>query len=69
VGGYLAWGRLLPGATSVPPSLARGVKVVRPDKMNWTLSRADLALDTATQVWRKRAAMEDWFATPSLQET
>jgi predicted homoserine dehydrogenase-like protein len=59
---------LLPAATSVaigglPLGLAHNVKVVRPVKQGQSLSWADVAMDTTTNAWRTRQAMEEMFAT------
>jgi predicted homoserine dehydrogenase-like protein len=69
-GGYTVWGKLLPAATSsaiggLPLGLAHNVKVVRPVKQGQSLSWADVAMDTTTQAYRTRKAMEDLFARPA----
>ncbi len=68
-GGYTVWGKLLPAATSLamgglPLGLAHDVKLVRPVKQGQSLSWADVAMDTTTQAYRTRKAMEDLFSTP-----
>ena len=68
-GGYTVWGKLLPARTSqalggLPLGLAHDVKVVRPVRAGHSLSWADVAMDTSTQAYRIRKAMEDAFASP-----
>jgi predicted homoserine dehydrogenase-like protein len=63
------WGKLLPAATSLaigglPLGLAHDVKLVRPVKRGQSLSWADVAMDTTTQAYRTRKAMEDLFSMP-----
>ena len=71
-GGTTVWGKLLPAATSfamggLPLGLAHDVKVVRPVAKGRSLCWADVAMDTATQAYRTRRAMEDMFApAPTL---
>ena len=71
-GGYTVWGKLLPAATSVamgglPLGLAHNVKLLRPVKQGQSLSWADVAMDTTTQAWRTRKAMEEMFSVPKLK--
>jgi predicted homoserine dehydrogenase-like protein len=71
-GGYTVWGKLLPAATSVaigglPLGLAHNVKLLRAVKQGQSLSWADVAMDTATNAFRIRKAMEDMFAAPNLK--
>jgi predicted homoserine dehydrogenase-like protein len=71
-GGYTVWGKLLPAATSaalggLPLGLAHNVKLVRPVKQGQNLGWADVAMDTTTQAYRTRKAMEDMFAAPKLK--
>jgi predicted homoserine dehydrogenase-like protein len=71
-GGYTVWGKLLPAATSVglgglPLGLAHQVKLLRPVKQGQCLSWADVAMDTTTNAYRTRKAMEDMFAPPTLK--
>jgi predicted homoserine dehydrogenase-like protein len=71
-GGYTVWGKLLPAATSaalggLPLGLAHNVKLVRPVKQGQNLSWADVAMDTTTQAYRTRKAMEAMFAAPKLK--
>lgn len=76
-GGYTVWGKLLPAATSLtigtgghgganpgglPLGLAHDVKVVRPVKQGQSLGWDDVAIDTRTEAYRLRRAMEDLFA-------
>ncbi len=66
-GGYTVWGKLLPAATSVargglPLGLAHDVKLVRPVKQGQCLSWADVAMDTTTNAYRTRKAMEAMFS-------
>jgi predicted homoserine dehydrogenase-like protein len=66
-GGYTVWGKLLPAAASariggLPLGLAHDVKVLRAVRKGQTLSWADVAVDTTTQAYRIRKAMEDMFA-------
>jgi len=66
-GGYTVWGKLLPATTSaamggLPLGLAHDVKVMRPVKKGQSLSWADVAIDTSTQAYRIRKAMEDAFS-------
>ncbi len=65
-GGYTVWGKLLPAATSatmggLPLGLAHDVKVLRPVKKGQSLSWADVAMDTSTDAYRTRRAMEEMF--------
>ena len=46
--------------------LAHQVKVIRPVKKGQSLSWADMAMDTATDAYKVRRAMEAMFA-PALQ--
>ena len=71
-GGYTVWGKLLPAATSValgglPLGLAHGVKLVRSVKQGQSLSWADVAMDTTTNAYRTRKAMETLFSSPTLR--
>jgi predicted homoserine dehydrogenase-like protein len=66
-GGYTVWGKLLPATTSValgglPLGLAHDVKVVRPVRRGQSLAWDDVAIDTSTQAYRIRKAMEDAFS-------
>ncbi len=65
-GGYTVWGKLLPAATSVamgglPLGLAHNVKLLRPVKQGQSLSWADVLMDTTTNAYRTRKAMETMF--------
>ena len=71
-GGFTVWGKLLPAATSVavgglPLGLAHDVKLTRPVEQGRTISWADVAMDTSTNAYRTRKAMEAVFARPSLK--
>jgi predicted homoserine dehydrogenase-like protein len=71
-GGYTVWGKLLPAATSakmgsLPLGLAHDVKVVRPVKKGQSLSWADVAMDTTTDAYKTRRAMETMFGAPALK--
>ena len=71
-GGYTVWGKLLPAATSVaigglPLGLAHNVKLLQPVKQGQSLSWADVAMDTTTNAYRTRKAMESMFAAPKLK--
>ena len=46
----------------LPLGLAHDVKVVRDVKKGQSLSWDDVAIDTSTQAYRIRRAMEDMFA-------
>jgi len=69
-GGYTVWGKLLPAETSLsvggagglPLGLAHEVKMTRPVKQGQCLSWDDVAIDTRTEAYRLRRAMEDLFA-------
>ncbi len=66
-GGYTVWGKLLPAATSMklgglPLGLAHDVKVVRPVRKGQTLCWADVTMDTTTEAFAVRKAMETAFA-------
>ncbi len=69
-GGYTVWGKLLPAARSLklngcgglPLGLAHDVKVLRPVKQGESLTWDDVAVDTRTEAYRLRRAMEDLFA-------
>jgi predicted homoserine dehydrogenase-like protein len=68
-GGYTVWGKLLPSATSLrlgalPLGLAHGVKLRHGVKKGQTLSWADVVMDTSTQAYKTRRAMESMFAQP-----
>ena len=72
-GGYTVWGKLLPAEKSValggvPLGLAHDVKVVRPVRKGQSLSWDDVAMDTGTQAYRIRKAMEDMYS-PQRRET
>ena len=69
-GGYTVWGKLLPAATSValgglPLGLASEVTITRPVRQGQCLTWDDVTIDTRTEAWRLRRAMEDLFA-PAL---
>ena len=71
-GGYTVWGKLLPASTSaqmggLPLGLAHDVKVVRPVKKGQSLSWADVAMDTTTDAYQTRRAMEAMFGAPALK--
>ncbi len=71
-GGYTVWGKLLPAATSaamggLPLGLAHNVKLTRPVKQGQSLCWADVAMDTTTNAYRTRKAMEEMFAQPALK--
>ena len=71
-GGYTVWGKLLPAERSaaiggVPLGLAHGVKVVRPVKKGQSLVWDDVAMDTTTDAYKIRRAMEDSFAPLALR--
>jgi predicted homoserine dehydrogenase-like protein len=71
-GGYTVWGKLLPAATSLqrgglPLGLAHQVKVVRPVRKGESLSWADVAMDTTTDAYRTRKAMEEMFGATALK--
>ena len=71
-GGYTVWGKLLPAASSVamgglPLGLAHNVKLTRPVRQGQSLGWADVAMDTSTNAYRTRKAMEAMFAKPSLK--
>jgi predicted homoserine dehydrogenase-like protein len=73
-GGYTVWGKLLPAAASLavgagganpgglPLGLAHEVRITRPVKQGQCLSWDDVAIDTRTEAYRLRRAMEDLFA-------
>jgi len=66
-GGYTVWGKLLPAATSarmggLPLGLAHNVKLLRAVKKGQSLSWDDVAMDTGTDAYRTRRAMEQMFA-------
>jgi predicted homoserine dehydrogenase-like protein len=66
-GGYTVWGKLLPAERSaaiggLPLGLAHGVKVVRRVRKGQSLVWEDVAMDTSTDAYRIRRAMEDAFA-------
>jgi predicted homoserine dehydrogenase-like protein len=66
-GGYTVWGKLLPVQTSsriggLPLGLAHEVKVVRAVAKGQSLTWRDVAIDTTTQAYRIRKAMEEMFA-------
>jgi predicted homoserine dehydrogenase-like protein len=71
-GGYTVWGKLLPAQTSarmggLPLGLAHDVKLVRPVPKGRSLTWDDVAMDTSTQAWRIRRAMEEMFAPSSTR--
>ena len=66
-GGYTVWGKLLPAATSLaqgglPLGLAHDVKLLRAVRQGQCVSWDDVAIDTRTDAYRTRRAMEDMFA-------
>ncbi|MBL8288863.1 MAG: flagellar biosynthesis protein FlgA [Rubrivivax sp.] len=73
-GGYTVWGKLLPAATSLglrsaggaggglPLGLAHDVTMVRPVRQGQCLTWDDVAIDTGTEAYRLRRAMEGLFA-------
>lgn len=68
-GGYTVWGKLLPAERSaamggLPLGLAHDVKVMRPVKKGQSLVWDDVAVDTSTDAYKIRRAMEDSFAPP-----
>lgn len=70
-GGYTVWGKLLPAARSaamggLPLGLAHGVKVLRPVTKGQSLVWDDVAMDTSTDAYKIRRAMEDAFAPPQV---
>jgi predicted homoserine dehydrogenase-like protein len=72
-GGYTVWGKLLPAARSasiggLPLGLAHGVKVVRPVTKGQSLVWDDVAMDTSTDAYKIRRAMEDGFAPEVLRQ-
>ena len=71
-GGYTVWGKLLPAERSasmggVPLGLAHDVKVLRPVKKGQSLVWDDVAIDTSTDAYKIRRAMEDSFAPQALR--
>ncbi len=71
-GGYTVWGKLLPAAASValgglPLGLAHKVKLTRAVKQGQSLSWSDVVIDTTTNAYRTRKAMEAMFAKPALK--
>jgi predicted homoserine dehydrogenase-like protein len=71
-GGYTVWGKLLPAERSaaiggLPLGLAHGVKVVRPVSKGQSLIWDDVAMDTTTDAYKIRRAMEDSFAPAVLR--
>jgi predicted homoserine dehydrogenase-like protein len=48
----------------LPLGLAHDVKVVRPVRKGQSLAWADVAIDSSTQAYRTRKAMEQMFAPP-----
>ncbi len=69
-GGYTVWGKLLPAATSsamggLPLGLAHKVRLVRPVGKGQSLAWDDVAIDTTTDAYRTRKAMEAMFAPAS----
>ena len=72
-GGYTVWGKLLPAAKSIrvggvgglPLGLAHQVKMARPVKQGQSLCWDDVLIDTRTEAYRLRRAMEDLFAPRS----
>ena len=72
-GGYTVWGKLLPAARSaamggLPLGLAHGVKMVRPVEKGQSLVWDDVAMDTSTDAYKIRRAMEDAFAPEVLRQ-
>jgi predicted homoserine dehydrogenase-like protein len=66
-GGYTVWGKLLPAATShamggLPLGLAHQVTLQRPVRQGQSLCWDDVAIDTSTDAYRTRRAMEELFA-------
>ena len=64
--GYTDWGKLLPAKRSVaigglPLGLAHGVKLLRPVAQGQTLSWDDVAMDTGSNAFSTRRAMEEMF--------
>src|SRR5688572_6435167 len=67
-GGYTVWGKLLPAETSariggLPLGLAHDVPLVRAVRKGQSLTWNDVAMDTTSQAWRMRRAMEDMFGS------
>jgi predicted homoserine dehydrogenase-like protein len=72
-GGYTVWGKLLPAERSaamggLPLGLAHGVKVLRPVSKGQSLVWDDVAMDTSTDAYKIRRAMEDAFAPRPLRQ-
>lgn len=66
-GGFTVWGKLLPASRSLeigglPLGLAHDVKLLRPVKKGQCVCWPDVAIDTTTQAYRTRKAMEAMFA-------
>jgi predicted homoserine dehydrogenase-like protein len=66
-GGRTVWGKLLPAEKSLalgglPLGLAHDVKLLRPVRQGQCLAWDDVAIDTTTDAYRTRRAMEDLFA-------
>ncbi|MEY4749001.1 MAG: hypothetical protein RIQ60_1215 [Pseudomonadota bacterium] len=66
-GGYCVWGKLLPAATSqamggLPLGLAHNVTLTRHVRQGQSLTWDDVAIDTTTDAYRTRRAMEEMFA-------
>jgi len=65
-GGYTVWGKLLPAEKSavlggLPLGLAHQVKVVRPVAKGYSLTWADVDMDTTTYAYKIRREMEQLF--------
>jgi predicted homoserine dehydrogenase-like protein len=66
-GGYTVWGKLLPATKSaaiggLPLGLAHNVKLVRAVKQGRSLTWDDVAIDTTTDAYKTRKAMEQLFS-------
>ncbi|MFT3663436.1 NAD(P)H-dependent oxidoreductase [Piscinibacter sp.] len=71
-GGYTVWGKLLPAAASaamggLPLGLAHNVKLVRAVKKGQSLTWDDVAMDTGTDAYRTRRAMEAMFGASAAR--
>jgi predicted homoserine dehydrogenase-like protein len=65
-GGHTVWGKLLPASRSIaagglPLALAHGAKVVQPVAKGESLRWADVTIETGTDAYRMRKAMEQVF--------
>ncbi len=70
-GGYTVWGKLMPAARSaamggLPLGLAHDVRLVRPVRKGESLTWDDVAMDTTTQAYAIRKAMEEALAPPAV---